>query len=336
MKSIEINKVIIFLYKFLTLSGEYEPIELDRSQMTQMSLNGSLRKSLSNASAYYQDIVNNNYVNQFNSLGINNNNNSLNNNHHSSNSLRGRYSSFNELINVKSTITSNADPPSSQKDLRAKDKSEELYEIKENSLEITDLASSRMDTNNLSLMNNINNSLDATNSINNNNNNIQSSNILNVVNEIKNNENNINYIQHHYASESNHLNANIISHPKNNVNNNIDDISLHISNTEVKEKKYENYDNLLNSTPNSDSFNYNFEDFSENNNSNFDVKSLNFNDMIDLIDNNKKLKTVDVLTKEFMMRKMKPNLNGSNKKDNKDSKIFNLKKAMQTQQKNNY
>jgi hypothetical protein len=85
MKEIKIN-IVKYLYLIL---GEYEPIELDRSQITQMSLNGSLRKSLCNLSSYYNE--------------INPNNNNFNNTNLTSNiqTFRGTYRSFNELINQK-------------------------------------------------------------------------------------------------------------------------------------------------------------------------------------------------------------------------------------------
>ena len=92
--------------------------------MTQLSLNGSLRKSVSNVSSYYQDFSNNP------------------NNKESSNSLRGRHGSLNEIF------YNNKNPSSfvleqGGKDPKSKERCEELQEISENSQEIYDLASSR-------------------------------------------------------------------------------------------------------------------------------------------------------------------------------------------------
>ena len=86
--------------------------------------------------------------------------------------------------------------------------------------------------------------------------------------------------------------------------------------------KYDTYDSLFNSMPTKENYNFYFEDYN-NNNSNISLEIEN--------ENNKKLNTVDILTKEFMRRKMLP-------KDPsmKDNKIMNLKKILLSQQKNNY
>lgn len=283
--------------------------------MTQMSLNGSLRKSLSNASSYYQDLSSNINVNAFNFP--------------SSNSLRGRYGSFNELTNLK---VSNNFEINSQKDLKSCNQrnAEELYEIAENSAEITDIASSRIDSN-FSTLNNLKETLE-----NNNNNN------MNIINndKLENINNN---------SSININNSNIL------INLSSQQISLINSESEIEsltnEKKRDTYDTLFNSLPNSDNFNYKFEDFNEKNTENYNhnfvnnLKNLNQNDLNDkniseidndlnYNDNKKAVKTVDVLTKEFMNRKLRNNV--MNKKELKDPKLNNLRKIMQSQKKNNY
>jgi len=300
-------------------------MELDRSQITQMSLNGSLRKSLSNASSYYQEISNNINVNSFNFP--------------SSNSLRGRYGSFNELINVK---ISSSFEPNSEKNPKSNNQrnNEDLYEIAENSAEITDIASSRIDSD-LSTLNNLKDSLE-----NNNNTDLNTNcnkiNFDNLNNNIKINNNNNN-------SDLNNSNLLInLSSGHNSLLLN-SDIKTETDNLNFA-KKLDTYDTLFNSLPNWDNFNYRFEELEDKNNyirkDNQNYRNLvsnnaelnNFDDIIrgdnNGNSNNKTLKTVDVLTREFMNRKMKTL--PLNKKDMKDSKLSSLKKIMQSQQKNNY
>ncbi len=300
-------------------------MELDRSQITQMSLNGSLRKSLSNASSYYQEISNNINVNSFNFP--------------SSNSLRGRYGSFNELINVK---ISSSFEPNSEKNPKSNNQrnNEDLYEIAENSAEITDIASSRIDSD-LSTLNNLKDSLEYNNNTDLNTN-CNKINFDNLNNNIKINNNNNN-------SDLNNSNLLInLSSGHNSLLLN-SDIKTETDNLNFA-KKLDTYDTLFNSLLNWDNFNYRFEELEDKNNyirkDNQNYRNLvsnnaelnNFDDIIrgdnNGNSNNKTLKTVDVLTREFMNRKMKTL--PLNKKDMKDSKLSSLKKIMQSQQKNNY
>jgi len=276
-----------------------------------MSLNSSLRKSLSNASSYYQDISNNININA--------------SNHPSSNSLRSRYGSFNEQINLK--VFNNFEL-NSHKDLKSCNQrnAEDLYEITENSAEITDIASSRIESN-YSTLNNLKEILE------------------NNITKKNSNSNNYN-LDNNRNSSIDINNRNIL------INSSSKQISLINSENEREnlnsEKKLDTYDTLFNSLPNSDNFNYRFEDLNENKN----YSSKNFNSNLnsesnlnnkkiiesetemDYNENKKTVKTVDVLTKEFMNRKLTNN--PLNKKNIKDPKLSSLRKIMHSQQKNNY
>ncbi len=139
-------------------------------------------------------------------------------------------------------------------------------------------------------------------------------------------------------------------------------------NNYIKEKKFDTYDSLFNNPiPNSNNFRYQFEEYDQNSqypldeylhsnkkekinsrlsieNNNQKINDFELNDdnnnkinnnnnILNINENevNKKKNTIDILTKEYMMKKMV----SKNLKKN-ENKFFNLKKAMNTQQKNNY
>jgi hypothetical protein len=335
MKEIRIN-IVNNLYLII---GEYEPIELDRSQITQMSLNGSLRKSLSNVSSYYNDF---------------NCNNNINSSNITSNipTFRGTYRSFNDLINQKyntklnnnidsnnissisnsSNVVLNLDFPltnNSHKD-SYNNNNDDLFDIIENSQEINDLANSLIESNGS------------------------------------------NYNDKEDKDRDRDKKDDIIINDNNNIIDIKENGSTLSENNYNKEKKFDTYDSLFNNPiPNSNNFRYQFEEYDQN--SNFPLEDYlnsnkkekintgiilenNINKINDntydyefdrntddnnkvnnnnLITNenevNKKKNTIDILTKEYMMKKMV----SKNLKKN-ENRFFNLKKAMNSQQKNNY
>ncbi len=124
----------------------------------------------------------------------------------------------------------------------------------------------------------------------------------------------------------NNDNSNILINISNQIN-----LEDEISN----DKKKDTYDSLFSSISNTNNFNYCFEELNDNN-ENLDFNNLRSNneDITNENNNKKAVKTVDILTKEFMNRKM--NINQTIRKDLKDNKISNLKKIIQSHQKNNY
>lgn len=289
-----------------------------------MSLNGSLRKSFTNSN-YFHDFNSNNNTsnipsniptfrgsgtyrsfNEFINLKPISKSNSNNNNNESNISNISNISNSSSIVlNLDAPLTNNSKGRNRNIDI------DDLFEIAENSQEINDLANSLIESNIQDKDKNNNN----------------------INDEKINNEAIINIKENGSLSENyNYLNEN----------------------EKDKEKKFDTYDSLFtNPIPNSNNYKYQFEEYDQN--SQFpiedylisnkkekfnNVNNLNNNNINnDLIANNNKIEnegnkkknTIDILTKEFMKKKVL----STNLKKN-DQKIFNLKKAMNTQQKNNY
>jgi len=249
-----------------------------------MSLNGSLRKSLSNSSNFYNDINNNVYINNFNFP--------------SSNSLRARYNVFDDNIISKNISIFEAQNPKS-----IQQRKEDLYEIVENSAEITDLASSRVESN-FSTLNNLNNSLEI-------------------------NNNNLNY---------NNIKGNSLINISNNISFDCKNFKNNCESFDLDQQKMDTYQSLFNPLPCFE----NFKDLNLNDEVNYENNlpnstSLKLNDICE--DRNQRksvINTVDVLTKEFMNRKIKNDTIKKREKNTNDGKLSNMKRIMKLQQKNNY